>query len=385
MGRRIWTATYLACVTVTICGCEAVDDIRSALDEPIVQDALRMTVAGVSPAPDFRQTGNLNFDLVRQGASGELAQLGRQNMHVEVENDDGTYSDCERTGGTTVKPSPYQALTLLLDGSGSMELAYPPDEYDDACVTCPHDPDRERVYAGSELVSTIAAASPRSLMAIAEFGPGPSPGFSATWLHSDFINDVGELEAALDQVQGYERVGTPLYDSLAEMIDETFAASQALEASLGEAGGGDVARYVVVLSDGEDNASTAWNVDSVVEWALEADVAVYAVGLGPASAANADPDFVDPVQTQAVRNLQRLASETGGFYAAATNPHALGSLYDNLGRALTEGYQTETYSCIPRPTDDTPKEECDVPPVGSRIDGRISYGDVQVPWVTVAN
>ena len=401
MKRKAWI--FAMASMVGLLGCEVLDDVRDALDEPLVQQTLGLTLAGVSPAADFRDTGNLSFDLVGQESGSdlsELASLGRGAMQVQVKNDDGTYSDCEHSGGETVRPHEYHALTLLLDGSGSMELAYPPSIHGDVCVTCPHDPSRERVGAAHELVMTIADASPRSPMAVAEFGPAPTSGFAATRLHSDFITDTSELQSALDGIEGYEPVGTPLYDSLAEMVDETWAAALDLEGALRDDRGEDitwgdgedvpedereVARFVIVLSDGEDNASTSWNVDSVISLALDAGVMVYAVGLGPASASNAPSDVADPEQTQAVRNLQRLARETGGYYAAASNPAALGDLYDNLGMALTEGYTVETYSCIPKPTEDTPKEECDVPPVGSRIDGRLSHGDVDIPWVTVAN
>lgn len=403
------TRWLLAAAITTTLGCEALNDVRGdvedVLNDPIVTQAMGLTVAGVTPAHDFRQTGNIDFDLLPEDDRGELvsfANLQQSGMAVQVKNHDGTYSDCEYVDSETVEPLPHHTLTLLLDGSGSMELAYPPQIHGDVCVTCPHDPERERIHAAHDLIRTIHDASPMSPMAVAEFGPDPSEGFGVTRMHSDFINAPEPLIESLDYVQGYEPVGTPLYDSLAEMVDETRAAARALEATLRHERGEDVpweedttydipetdkevARHIVVLSDGIDNESTQYDVDAVIDFALEAGVKIYAVGLGPASASSADPDNLDPEQTQAVRNLHRLARETGGFYAAAKNPSQLRELYATLGQALTEGYQVETYECIPKPTHDTPQDECDVPPVGSRIDGRLRMSDVDIPWVTIAN
>ena len=226
---------------------------------------------------------------------------------------------------------------------------------------------------------------------------------------SDFTVDPSALAAGLESVGGDERDGTPLYDSIAEMLGETREAAKAMETTLRTERGEDVsweasepgtdpdeasdvpieerevARYIVVLSDGIDTESTRHDLASVTDLAQRSGVAVYAVGLGPASASSADPDQFEPGQTQAVRDLQKLARDTGGFYAAAKNPAQLRDLYDALGRALTEGYTVETYSCIPKPTADTPKEDCDVPAVGSRVDGRVSMGDLTIPWVTIAN
>ncbi len=400
------TAISLTAACLFQSGCAELGALQDVLDDPMIRQVAALSLAGVTPARDFRESGNIDFSLFNEEGGGELlsfGQLQQSGMRVEVQNEDGTYSECEHTGGDEVTPKPFNTVTLLLDGSGSMELAYPPSEYGDVCVTCPHDPKRERIDAARGLVDRVFAASPDSEFAVAEFGPDPTVGFTATRLHAEFAVDPLAVQDAISQVRGDERVGTPLYDSLAEMVFETQAAAQSLEETVRRDRGEDVpweemgedadvpvemrevARTIVVLSDGEDNESEAWNVDSVIGLANDAGVRVYAIGLGPASASSANPDVVDPEQTQAVRNLQKLARDTGGFYAAARNPAQLRELYDVLGRAMTEGYQVETYSCVPKPTHETPRDECDVPPVGSRIDGRMSFGEVSIPWVTVAN
>jgi hypothetical protein len=403
--KQIMGVVAVACAAV---GCGELGAFEDVLDNPIANRITGLALAGVNPASDFRETGNINFSMIPEGEEGsslgQAATLASSGMKVEVKNDDGTYSECDHEGSEDVQPKEYGALTLLLDGSGSMELAYPPDEYGDVCVTCPHDPKRERIDAARALVERVSEASPESPMSVAEFGPDPTDGFAVTRLHSDFATDPGALADALDRVEGYDRVGTPLYDSLAEMIGTTDAQADELAVQLAERGDipweerepnsdeaeaeptpeeGHVGQTIVVLSDGLDNESEQHDLTSVIELANQSDVAVYAIGLGPASASAADPDL--PEANQAVRDLQKLARETGGFYAAANNPAQLRELYDTLARALTEGYDVETYKCIPKPTHDTPEEDCEVPPVGSRVDGRVSMGDVQIPWATIAN
>lgn len=400
-------ALAVGTLMITLTGCSELDTLRDIAGSDVVRGVAGvagLSLAGVTPAHDFRSTGNIDFDVLPEAESGiiSFANLQQSGMRVEVENEDGSYSDCEYVGGEEIEASEYHALTLLLDGSGSMELAYPPSEYGDVCVTCPHDPKRERIGAARELVDRVSKASSESPMAVAEFGPQPSAGFSVTRLHSEFSTDLDLLHDSLSAVRGDDRVGTPLYDSLAEMIEATRVEAVAFEGSLRRDRGEEVpweeaddvprderevARHIVVLSDGEDNESTRHDVESVTQLALDAGVVVYAVGLGPASASSANPDVVDPEQTQSVRNLHKLARDTGGFYAAANNPAQLSSLYDAVGKALTEGYQKETYSCVPKPSSDVPEDECGCtpPPVGSRVDGRVSMGDVKIPWVTIAN
>lgn len=404
---RVERVAGVVAVAIAVGGCGQLGAFDDVLNNPVVNRISGLSLAGVTPASNFRETGNINFSMIPEGEGGELAQvtsLASSGMKVEVKNDDGTYSECDHEGSEDVEPREYNTLTLLLDGSGSMELAYPPSEYGDVCVTCPHDPKRQRIDAASALVDRVSEASPDSPMSVAEFGPDPTDGFTVTRLHSDFETDRDVLADALDRVEGYDRVGTPLYDSLAEMIGATAVESQELETTLKERGeipweeqdpnseepqtepDGEseyVGRTIVVLSDGLDNESEAHDLQSVIQLAKDAGVTVYAVGLGPASASAADPDL--PEANQAVRDLQRLARDTGGFYAAANNPAQLRELYDTLARALTEGYDVETYSCVPKPTHDTPEEDCEVPPVGSRVDGRVSLGDVQIPWATIAN
>lgn len=400
------TTLGIAAMGLTV-GCSELDRLRDTVND-VRGQVSNLQLAGVTPAADFRETGNIDFSVLPEDSDSGLvrfANLQQSGMKVEVKNDDGTYSECEHTGGEEVDAMEHSTITLLLDGSGSMELAYPPSDYGDVCVTCPHDPNRERILAARALVERVHDVSPTSEMSVAEFGPDPTPGYNVTRLHSDFVVDPLQISEALDAVGGNERVGTPLYDSLAEMIAETRDAAKTMEETIRTERGEDVpweeidpnggtdvpeedrevARYIVVLSDGEDNESVLHDVSSIIELANAAGVKVYAVGLGPASASSADPDLFEPGQTQAVRDLQKLARDTGGFYAAAKNPAQLRELYDGLGKALTEGYQVETYSCVPKPTQDTPKEDCEVPPVGSRIDGRVSFADeLEIPWVTIA-
>ena len=373
------------CILCGCLNCDALQDVRDALDEPIVQEAVNdslnddaeFSLIGVSAAHDFQQTGNVQVDLApeEQSAARTLNSLVGEPLRVEVENADGSHSDCEYVGGETRDPAARHTAALLLDGSGSMELSYPPDEHGDTCLTCPHDPNRERITAAHAFIHTVLHNAPETPIAVAEFGPQPSAGFSATRLHSDFDNDLDTLDQALDRVEGYEPVGTPLFDALAEMIEETNAVADPMA---------DAGQYVVVLSDGEDNASTHHDVDSVVSLAQQLGVRVYAVGLGPASAVHAG-EIVDPEQSVAIRNLQAIATQTGGIYAAANDSGQLRELYSSIARAVTLGHRVDTYACVPGETQQTPRDARIIPPTGTPVHGRAHMGDLAIPWVAIAN
>jgi tight adherence protein B len=104
--------------------------------------------------------------------------------------------------------------------------------------------------------------------------------------------------------------GTRLYDALAAAV------AQVRGSALGAA-------RIVVLSDGDDVGSVT-NLDSALAQLQEQKIRVYTVGIE-------SPDFVPD-------DLQRIADQTGGTYAAATSPEALTKIYDELGFQLSNEY-----------------------------------------------
>jgi len=137
----------------------------------------------------------------------------------------------------------------------------------------------------------------------------------------------------------------------------------------------------VVLSDGLDNDSDWYDLDDVIDLALQENVVVYVVGLGPASASDTRFDDAD----LAVRDLQTLASATGGFYAGVDDPSRLHQLFDNVAYALAGGYERQTYHCIPR---DNANSTVRNPPMsGTRVEGRVletTQGNEWSDWAFIA-
>ena len=83
------------------------------------------------------------------------------------------------------------------------------------------------------------------------------------------------------------------------------------------------AARVVLLSDGDDVGSTT-SLDAALAQLDAQKIRVYTVGIE-------SPDFTSD-------DLQKIADETGGTYAAATSPEALTKIYDELGFQLGNEY-----------------------------------------------
>lgn len=386
---------------------------------------LGIDLLGVTPAADFERTGNVEFSLLPKSEGGgiSLGSFSSSDLDVEVENDDGTTSDCEFVDDAVVEGSDFNAIALVVDDSGSMENYYPESEYGDLCTTCPHDPSRFRAEAAGELISHVQSAAPYSRIGVFDFGPDPSSGMQATRVLADFTDDSSALQAGLGSIDGTEMVGTPMWDSLAEIIIALDSDAQEYEDLLrtgqvdigGERGettgneGGEeqppvevgaepetttaedvdttnaeVKRMIVVISDGDDRDSVSYTLDDVIALANQHNVVIHAIGLGPASAAASDPRLLVQGQIDAVQNLERLAQETGGYYAAAEDAAALTALYEGVAVSMTEGYATTTYTCQPTETAGAFASRR-IPTTGERVRGTISLGDgIDLPWAFIA-
>lgn len=390
---------------------------------------LGIDLLGVLPANNFGQTGNLEFSLLGRGDDGSssLQSLQEMGLGVQVENDDGTMSDCEFVDESPVRASRYNSLAVVIDDSGSMERTYPEEEYGDLCLTCPHDPQRVRAEAAAELIDVLTMDAPDTRIGIMDFGPDADLGWDASRILADFQTG-GNFTTALNQLDGTAMAGTPMWDSLAEIVLALDEDADEYEAALLTAGvlqdgnptpaGGNmpgndpdtadgpttdgtdigdadspsvinsptedsVLRYIVVLSDGDDRDSDTYTLDTLINLAVEHDVVIHAIGLGAASAVVDDPRLLSQGQNDAVRNLQRLAEATGGYYTGADDPNALVAMYHNIANSLADGYQRETYSCAPAPTDGEPADPQAVEP-GETIEGTLSLGEFAIPWRTRA-
>ena len=186
------------------------------------------------------------------------------------------------TGGGITVP-------ILLDSSGSMSWTDPNDLRKDAAK------------------SFVDQLGNDDLSAVLDFGAGADSGFSVTRLLQDITSDKDLLYAGIDQSVAWG--GTPLYDSLCETLDWMIAGALTNPSLL-------------VLTDGEDTASYTCTMQSVIDKAQLAEIPVFSVGLGTGI------DFTE---------LQQLAGQTGGTFAAALDAEGLQTLFESMGVAVTKG------------------------------------------------
>lgn len=351
------TSFLLPCLLLAGCAeLAALNDLRDAYESGEFGIG---SLLGVVPTSNFGQTGHIAMSLGHA--------LGPDAL-VEVQRENGQWERCEKVGGEDRPGAAVNAFTVLVDGSGSMELTYVNGE----CDTCPHDPGRERVGAARRFVWTVADVAPRSSLLVGEFGPPPHPDFRATRILSDYGESFEYAEQAVDALMGYEPIGTPLWDSVGEMVLETERERDRLiEVNQGER----VGSAIVILSDGEDNASSYFDLQTASNEAVAAGIPVFAIGLGPASVSVYDPDEYGFSQTNSVLDLQKIAQRTGGFYSSVAEPGRLHDLFDTVATSLAEGYTVETYSCF--------DHEAHVPS-GQLVMGRVNTGTLELPWMFLA-
>lgn len=211
-------------------------------------------------------------------------------------------------------------FVLLVDGSGS-------NEAEDAsnCLGCPTDPQRRRVEAVQQFVGTLYQHAPNWQGAIMQFGPSSSEGFRVTNNLSGYTHEPEVLQSAAAQLSS--EGGTPLWDSLSEVLDSLEAESRR-NFGAGSAAG----RQLIVISDGEDTDSSA-HPEDVVAKARRMGIRIHAVGFGaPGGQAG-----IPIMSAQAIGGLRRVAHETGGV-CSIIQADALPALFEDLARATVAGY-----------------------------------------------
>lgn len=159
-----------------------------------------------------------------------------------------------------------------------------------------------KLAAAKEAVSRfLSVLSKSDKVALISFSTSPR-------IESDFALDRSKTRAALRAVAA-SNANTSLYDAvdLAERI------------SWGAAPG---RRIIIVLTDGKDNCS-ACHLEDLVRATEQRDVVIESIGVGGDADANV---------------LKRLASVSGGYFAAARDPQGEASIYQNIARRIDTEY-----------------------------------------------
>jgi VWFA-related protein len=209
------------------------------------------------------------------------------------ESDFAVFEDGQRQQVSFFARDPLpMSLSLLIDCSASME----------------------------EKLSTAQAAGTRFIQNLGERDLGQVIQFNdRTSILQDFTSDHTALENALRSTRASGP--TSLYTAL-------YVALRSLAGQDGDAGGSPRRQAIVLLSDGEDTASSVTE-DQVVSLARESSTAIYAIALQPDRPADRQRVGMD----RATHFLTSIARETGG---QIYQPRALAELDTVYGRIVED-------------------------------------------------
>jgi len=246
------------------------------------QPALQLHEAG--PAPDGH--GSVRVILVPVEPNGRVASVEVSDFMAQLDGRAATIVGLERHR----EPPEGMAVMMLLDTSGSMRGA-------------------KIEKAQAAVAQFIDRKAPQDRIALITFDSSPV-------LVQDFTTDANALHAALRQASAI-RHDTALYDALNLAQRASWNARPSR-------------RAIVVLTDGQDNASHS-TVDDVVYQSRQRGVPIYVIGLGPGVN---------------MATLDRLGMTSGGgYYNAETGD--LSRVYENIWHRLTDAYVLDLKATMP--------------------------------------
>jgi len=341
MYRMSPSVILLSLMTLTN-GCESGGSGIDSLD-----------VLGATPSPDFQQDGTVEFSILPMDALGEVVLS--EDLDLEV------YLNEVAAGGGLSRAREASSSDELYTVTIQFTEARAPDErpivyaldMDSSGSMADSDPLGLIVPAGQDFIQVTADRRAGSEYGIFTFGQGGGLLFDDTQILEDFTADTDAAEVALEGVSADG--STPLYESALEVM-EHFEAQRS---------GADWQRALVLFSDGEPNSGMV-SAQQVISRALELQIPLYTMGLGPASQ-NAPGS-----SASAVAVMQELAYTTGGLYAAVSGAEDLSQSFENLGVALASGDVLVSVGLEPPPQS------------GSRVSGEIVVDGVSAAWSFLA-
>jgi Mg-chelatase subunit ChlD len=312
-----------------------------------------LDVLSATPSPDFQQDGTVAFSILPMDALGEVVLS--ENLDLEVYlNEVAADGDSSRAPQAS---SPDELYTVTIQFTEARAPDERPIVYaldmDSSGSMADSDPLRLIVPAGQKFIQITADRRAGSEYGIFTFGQGGSRSFNDTLVLEDFTADTDAAEVAIEGVSADG--GTPLYESALEVL-EHFETQRS---------GADWQRALVLFSDGEPNNGMV-SAQQVISRALELQIPLYTMGLGPASQNSPDS------RASAVAVMQELAYTTGGSYVAVTGADDLSQSFENLGVALASGDVLVSVGFEPQPQS------------GSRVSGEIVVDGVSAAWSFLA-
>lgn len=332
---------------------------------------LFLVFLGVTPDVNFPSTGRADFNLLAQTGgdveegSDEAPEQKDINYIINVFEPAGTMATVENIDIKDTEE--VGTFSILLDSSGSMEQSF-----DTVCPTCPHDPQRLRVAASQTLAKELLGRTPESRLGVFDFGPGATDNFKATRVLTPYSSNVEEVVKGADLT--VSEGGTFIYDSLCEILDYMDSDIQQHFQTR------PITKAIVLMSDGQDTESAFCTLDGVIDRAKNLEIPIHVVGMGAAR-----DDFKEHFQTEednseVVSGLQRLAGETGGFYASVGSHEDLVQLAEVIAIGLTGGYTKTSVVLEPIPATGT-KVIGEICPIDAETGDKVAECE---PWQFIA-
>lgn len=329
MFRSLRPLRPLALVPLfTLTGCNALLGLLGLED---------LALVGVMPAagyanPDSPDYGTFFVALGGKNKAGDFV-APVANL-LEVRDDSGEALVIEQ--GEEKKGTEKGSMFVLVDESSSLQST---------------DPDEHRKEAVALLARKLGRCASGWRMSLHGFD-----GYEVREI-VPWTDNLGDVEAAADQLTA--NGSTNLYDAVIESVP-----SVGQDASTSFSGGANtVGQALVVISDGEDTASSASRED-MTSAAGSGGTPVHTVGLGPAS------DHAPDASSNLVGVLREVSDVSGGVYGAASDAADLPRIADAIAQAHCGGYTVLVVE------DDSPAES------GSLVDGEVGVieTDVAVPF-----
>ena len=312
--RRVLPIVALACLAnACFIVSEETDDSNPPVEtKPAVVGDI--VLIGITPHQDFATSGLVDTALVPKDEAGEALIDTALSIDGSVDDDTMTVDEVD-VSETQPEPDKELSAMLDLDSSGSMSS---------------NDPNQLRKDASRQFVDALA---PTDAVAVCDFGPNPTEGFSDTRLLSEFTVDRALIDSAIDEVMASG--GTPMFQSIVEVLD--YYASVYPE--------GDGNRTLLVLGDGQPNGGGS--LDEACLKSQQVGIPINTIGFGPAA------DKSPVAQQDAVQTLRDLADCSGGAYTGVVDANALGDAFAGFGEAARAGRVTITVRFDPVPTSGT--------------------------------
>jgi VWFA-related protein len=188
------------------------------------------------------------------------------------------------------------ALGIIIDNSGSMR--------------------EKRQAVNDAAINLVKSSNPKDKVFVVNFN-------DEYWLDADFTGEIPKLQEALEKIEA--RGGTALYDAIVASAEHLKSAP--LEK-----------KVLLVVTDGEDNASRETLEQAIRKLQTEDGPTVYTIGILGA----------DSHQKRAKRALQEIAEQTGGVAFFPRDLSEVDSITQSVARDIRNQYVIMYRSNIPK-------------------------------------